>query len=99
MTHLTSVYSNIHTSVHITRSEGRWPKREEMRYRPKAGVEVPFGTQGLYTLRGKTAGLLGYGHIGRETARLLHAFGVTILAANSNGEKREDDGVSDDQLH
>jgi hypothetical protein len=38
--------------------------------------------------------LQGYGHIGRETARLLKAFNVDVIVANSNGERREDDGVS-----
>lgn len=38
--------------------------------------------------------LQGYGHIGRETARLLKAFNVEVIVANSNGERREDDGVS-----
>lgn len=89
---LTPVLANIHTSVFITRSEARWPRREELKYRPVEG-QVTFGTQGFHTMRGKTAGLLGYGHIGRETARLLREFGVKIIAANSTGEKREDDGV------
>ncbi|WVQ77914.1 hypothetical protein IAR50_007620 [Cryptococcus sp. DSM 104548] len=44
------------------------------------------------SLYGKTAGLLGYGHIARETARLLKAFNVNIIAANSKGEKRVDNG-------
>jgi hypothetical protein len=36
----------------------------------------------------------GYGHLGRESARLLQAFGCNIIAANSNGQRRLDDGVS-----
>jgi phosphoglycerate dehydrogenase-like enzyme len=32
------------------------------------------------TLRGKTAGIIGYGPIGREAARLAHAFGMEVLA-------------------
>ncbi|OWZ28974.1 oxidoreductase [Cryptococcus neoformans AD2-60a] len=50
-----------------------------------------YGNSGK-SLYGKTAGLLGYGHIARETARLLKAFNVNVIAANSNGQKRRDDG-------
>ncbi|KAJ9095168.1 hypothetical protein QFC20_006707 [Naganishia adeliensis] len=54
---------------------------------------VPEGeTYGVKTIHGKTIGLLGYGHIGRETARLLQVFGVTIIAATSTGEARQDAG-------
>ena len=31
-------------------------------------------------LKGKTVGIIGYGHIGRRTGELLHAFGCRILA-------------------
>ncbi|GHJ90446.1 hypothetical protein NliqN6_6848 [Naganishia liquefaciens] len=44
------------------------------------------------TVYGKTVGMLGYGHIGRETARLLKAFGATIIAATSTGTQRSDTG-------
>ncbi len=42
-------------------------------------------------LRGKTAGILGYGAIGRETARLLSALGMHILCVDRNprGSKPE----------
>ncbi|KAI5450317.1 hypothetical protein NCC49_003228 [Naganishia albida] len=54
---------------------------------------VPEGeTYGVRTIHGKTIGMLGYGHIGRETARLLQVFGVTIIAATSTGEARPDTG-------
>lgn len=32
-------------------------------------------------LRGSTVGIVGYGSIGREVARLAHAFGMTVLAS------------------
>ena len=46
------------------------------------------------SLKGRTVGLLGYGALGRETARLLQAFGMRILACNTSGERTEQDGVS-----
>lgn len=87
---------NIHTSVYITRAEKRWPKRNEIKYRPVQddAPQPEFGTAGFYKLRGRTAGLLGYGAIARETARLLQTFGLNIIAANSTGERKVDDGVS-----
>jgi phosphoglycerate dehydrogenase-like enzyme len=42
------------------------------------------------SLRGKTLGVIGYGAIGRETARLAHAFGMTILALKRNPANRAD---------
>lgn len=67
-----------------------------MKYRPDPN-EAPsssFGATSYYKMRGRTAGLLGYGAIARETARLLQAFGIKVIAANSRGERRVDDGVS-----
>ena len=43
-------------------------------------------------LKGKICGILGYGGIGRATARLLKPFGVRILAVNSTGRG---DGMAD----
>ncbi|TIB81989.1 hypothetical protein E3Q20_04454 [Wallemia mellicola] len=44
------------------------------------------------SLRGKTVGILGYGHLGRECARLLKTFGCRIIAANTSGERTQDSG-------
>jgi phosphoglycerate dehydrogenase-like enzyme len=41
-----------------------------------------FGAPPHRELRGATVGIIGYGGIGRELARLLKAFGVRVLAAN-----------------
>lgn len=40
-------------------------------------------------LRGQTAGILGYGSIGRECARQLHALGMKILALDPAGKRDE----------
>jgi phosphoglycerate dehydrogenase-like enzyme len=45
-------------------------------------------------LRGRTVGIVGYGSIGREVARLLQPFGMTILAAKKNVMKPEDEGYT-----
>ena len=43
-------------------------------------------------LRGKTFGIIGYGSIGRESARLAKAFGMRILALKRDPQNRRDDG-------
>jgi len=45
-----------------------------------------------HELRGSTVGLVGYGSIGREIARLLVPFGVTLLAAKRDLRQLKDDG-------
>ena len=44
------------------------------------------------SLRGKTLGVIGYGSIGRETARIGQALGMTVLALKRNPEDRGDSG-------
>ncbi|MGI6251071.1 MAG: D-2-hydroxyacid dehydrogenase [Anaerolineaceae bacterium] len=49
-------------------------------------------------LRGSTVGIVGYGSIGRQVARLLHPFGAKVLAAKKNVMQPEDKGYTPEGL-
>ncbi len=49
-------------------------------------------------LRGRTVGIVGYGSIGREIARVLQPFGMKILAAKKNVMQLEDEGYTPEGL-
>ena len=49
-------------------------------------------TENIDEIRGRTLGIIGYGSIGRETARLAHAFGMKVLALKRNPTDRADAG-------
>jgi len=49
-------------------------------------------------LRDSTVGIVGYGSIGREIARLLTSFGATILAAKRDAMHPEDSGYTQEGL-
>ncbi|HEY1350077.1 MAG TPA: D-2-hydroxyacid dehydrogenase [Ktedonobacteraceae bacterium] len=55
-----------------------WPQRRER--------ATLFGAE---ELRGKTLGIVGYGSIGRELARLADAFGMRVLAMQRGSEHRD----------
>lgn len=64
-------------AAHQARAE--WPRERWERFRP-------------VDLRGSTVGIIGYGSIGREIARLLNAFGAKVLAAKRDVMHPEDPG-------
>ena len=58
-------------------------------------AEWPSGRWDLFAhreLRGQTLGVIGYGSIGREVARLAHAFGMRVLAVKRDPSQRADPG-------
>jgi phosphoglycerate dehydrogenase-like enzyme len=58
--------------------QGDWPKSSV-----RSTLLVP------EELRGKTIGIVGYGSIGREVARLAHAFGMRILAMQRGSDHHD----------
>ncbi len=52
------------------------------------------GLMDIEPMRGKTLGVIGYGSIGRETARLADALGMDVLALKRNPNERRDWGWS-----
>jgi phosphoglycerate dehydrogenase-like enzyme len=68
-----------------SQKKNEWPKDRFERF-------VPF------ELNGKTCGIVGYGSVGRQIARLLQPFGVKILATKRNAMNPRDEGfVAADQ--
>ena len=66
-------------SVHQRKSE--WPKDRWERFKPRE-------------LRVSTVGIVGYGSIGRQVARLLHEFGATVLATKNDAMHPADNGYT-----
>jgi phosphoglycerate dehydrogenase-like enzyme len=61
------------------KEKSEWPRDRYQRFLPNE-------------LHGSTVGIVGYGSIGREIARLLVPFGVTVLAAKWNAMQPDDKG-------
>ena len=64
---------------------GVWPKDRWERFSP-------------LELRASTVGIVGYGSIGRQVARLLYPFGAKVLANKLDGRHPEDPGYTMDGL-
>jgi len=67
----------------------------------EAGRWEPFD---VTLVRGQSLGVVGYGGIGQETARLGHGLGMRIMAVRKRKERSQDDPVLDrvftpDELH
>ena len=65
--------------------EERWAQGRLKRYQPQ-------------DLRGSTVGIVGYGSVGREIARLCQAFGASVLATKRDLKHLADDGYSPEGL-
>ncbi|KAM0751107.1 hypothetical protein T439DRAFT_380116 [Meredithblackwellia eburnea MCA 4105] len=77
---LMSVMALNHKLLEIDRrnkEEKRWLNPNEL------------GGNFIQELRGQTFGILGYGHLGRETARLAKAFGCNIIACTREGQPKK----------
>jgi len=64
-----------------SQARAEWPRERWDRYRPRE-------------LRGSSVGIVGYGSIGRELARLLQPFGVQILATKFDAMHPADGGYT-----
>ena len=59
--------------------KSEWPKDRFERFTP-------------FELNGKTCGIVGYGSVGRQIAKLLQPFGVKVLATKHNAMNPRDEG-------
>lgn len=75
-----SLLHNLKVEALFAHTEKRW------------NVVAQKNLMAVMELRGRTMGILGYGHIGRECARLATAFGMNILACSSDGNKKVEEG-------
>ena len=62
-----------------------WPKDRWERFKPRE-------------LRTSTVGIIGYGSIGRQVARLLREFGTTVLATKNDAMHPADSGYSPEEM-
>ncbi|GAB3559757.1 NAD(P)-dependent oxidoreductase [Spelaeicoccus albus] len=77
LTMLLAVGHKLRMKDHITRT-GRWDEREDFR-----GAAFD----------GKTVGIVGFGSVGSELAKLLAPLGMTVLGTNRSGHSRAADAL------
>jgi phosphoglycerate dehydrogenase-like enzyme len=73
--------------LHLASRTGE--RLENQRQRRWAETRIGLTGRGL---RGRTLAIVGYGSVGRETARLAQAFGMRVLAAKARPEVLADEG-------
>ncbi|GAA5866823.1 hypothetical protein JCM1840_004278 [Sporobolomyces johnsonii] len=79
-----ALFHKLHWITHTLQSEQRWVPHAELGR--NFGAETKeLGNNFIRDLSTITVGVMGYGHIGRETARLFHACGSTIHALTRTG--------------
>jgi phosphoglycerate dehydrogenase-like enzyme len=71
--------------LNVHQQKANWPKDRWTRFAPSE-------------LRSATVGIVGYGSIGRQVARLLEPFGATVLAAKRNAMQPADTGYTPEGL-
>ncbi|GAA5880407.1 hypothetical protein JCM16303_003932 [Sporobolomyces ruberrimus] len=76
------LYHKLHTLTVLLHNEQRWVQAPE------------YGGNFIRELPTLTVGILGYGAIGRETARLFHSAGSKIHALNRTGEPSRSTGYT-----
>ncbi|WVR07904.1 hypothetical protein IAU60_004947 [Kwoniella sp. DSM 27419] len=79
-----ALYHQLPRMILKGRDDKRWMSEEE--------ADINGETYFARSLYGRTAGLLGYGALGRETARLLKSHGMKVIAANTSGKATPQDG-------
>lgn len=86
----------VHMAEYVLGAVLLWGQRLEARLanRVDRRWDRPFASQELRgrRLRGRTAAIVGYGSLGREVARVLHALGMRILAVKADPTVRADHG-------
>ncbi len=72
-------------AIFSNQDRAEWPRDRWERFSPRE-------------LRGSTVGIVGYGSVGRELARLLQPFGVRVLATKRDVMQPKDSGYTPDGL-
>jgi phosphoglycerate dehydrogenase-like enzyme len=86
----------VHMGQYVLGATLLWSERLEARLANRTGArwDRTYADPALRSrrLRGRTAAIVGYGSLGREVARLLHALGMRILAVKADPRTRADAG-------